>query len=56
MTDSGDRGSMACERALRRLAREQRGSYGELCAGTRPRTQTRDHARGQALTLQRYRW
>ena len=56
MTESGDRSSMARKRALRRLAREQRGCYRELYADTRPRTQTHDQGRGQALTLLRYRY
>jgi hypothetical protein len=56
MTESGDRSSMARKRALRRLAREQRASYRELYADTRPRTQTHDQGRGQALTLLRYRY
>jgi hypothetical protein len=56
MTDSGDRSSMARKRALRRLAREHRATYRALYAGTRPRTHTHDQARGQALTLLRYRY
>ena len=46
----------ARKRALRRLAREDRGTYRELYAQTRPRTQTHDQARGRAFTLLRYRY
>lgn len=56
MSESGDRSSMARKRALRRLAREQRAIYRGLYTDTRPRTQTHDQARGQALTLLRYRY
>ena len=56
MSYSGDRSSTARKRALRRLAREQRGTYRVLYASARARTQTHDQARGQARTLLRYRY
>lgn len=56
MSYSGDRSSTARKRALRRLAREQRGTYRDLYTSARARTQTHDQARGQARTLLRYRY
>jgi nucleoid-associated protein Lsr2 len=56
MSYSGDRSSTARKRALRRLAREQRGAYRELYTSVQAHTQTHDQARGRARTLLRYRY
>jgi hypothetical protein len=55
VTYGGDRGSAACKRALRRLAREDRPTYRALYEQARPLARTHDQARGRALTLLGYR-
>ena len=56
MTYSGDRSSAARQRALRRLAREDRPTYHAVYEQIRAQARTHDQARGRALTLLRHRY
>ncbi len=55
MTYSGDRSSAARQRALRRLACEDRRTYRALYEQTQPQAHTHDQAHRRALTLLRHR-